>query len=110
LPWRRALGTVEVQLLIELGRDYARRRRRFIGDVHHDAVVCGGVFGDGHFELGRHQPGIAGHVEQMVEAPAKLVTRRRLKVRPAADTASERKQFGRAQSFGQTSVVGEADA
>jgi hypothetical protein len=52
-PWQVAVGGDGEQL---------------VGEVHQDAVVACGMVGEGGFELGGHEAGVAGGFEQVVNA------------------------------------------
>src|ERR1700744_2501533 len=46
---------------------------QLVGEVHHDAVVAGGVVGERGLELVGHEAGVAGGGEEVIEAGEQLV-------------------------------------
>ena len=63
---------------------------QLVGGIHHDAVVAGGVLGEGSFELGGHESGVSGRVQDVVEAGAKLIASREFEVDSATNAGRER--------------------
>ena len=96
---------VEEELLVESGElALGRRDEELVGEVHHDAVVAGGMLGDRDFELGGHEGGVACRVEDVVEAGAELVARGVLEVKAPTDAAAEREELRMAEALGQPTV------
>lgn len=102
---------LEEELLVELGLLTLRgSREQLVGDVHHDAVVAGGVLGDGGLQLGGHQPGVSRRFEQVVEAEEQLFARGVVEMQTAADAAAQGHEVGMTQPLGEPPVTDEDDA
>jgi hypothetical protein len=82
---------------------------QLIAEIHEDAVVAGSMIGEGGFELGGHEAGIAGGFEQVVEAGEEFVAGCILEDEAAADAATEWHQLGAAKTLDQTCITGEDD-
>lgn len=66
---------LEVELLVEARQvSVGSDGQQLVSEVHQDAVSAGGVIGEGGLELGGHQRGVAGGLEQVVEAGEQLGT------------------------------------
>ena len=68
------------------------------------------MIGERGLELGGHQAGIAGGVEEVVEAGEKLVALGVVENEAATDPATEREEIGAAKALDEASVAGEHDA
>ena len=102
---------VEVELLVEAGAiAFGAEGEELVGEVHEDAVVAGGVIGEGGLELGGHEGGVAGGVEEVVKAGEELVSGGVLEDEAATDAAAEGKELGDAKALGETGIAGEDDA
>ncbi len=68
------------------------------------------MLGERGLELGGHQCGVAGDLEEVVEASAQGVSLGVVEVKAPADAASEGQQVGVPKALGQSRVAGEDDA
>lgn len=60
---------LEVEFLVQrLHILTTRGDEQFVGHVHQEAQIAGGVFAEGLLERGGHQPGVAGGFEEMLQA------------------------------------------
>ena len=82
---------------------------QFVGEVHQDAVVAGGMVAKGGFEFGSHQRRVASGLEQMLKACAEVLAGDVIEDETATDATAKREQFGRAQALGQAGVAGKDD-
>src|SRR3984885_16185892 len=106
-----SLERFEVELLVKARQiSFCGNDEQLVGDVHHDAIVSGGVLGDRGFELGGHESRVSCDVEDVIEARAEQIAGSGFEVKPSPDAASEGQQIGSAQSLGQPGVTGEDDA
>src|SRR5665213_14125 len=107
---RLLIEGLEEELFVEAGQvAVGGDGEQLVAEVHEDAVVAGGVVGDGGFELGGHEARVAGGFEQVIEAGEELVAGGVLEDEPAADAAAERHQLGAAEALDQARVAGEDD-
>jgi hypothetical protein len=67
---------------LAVGRD----GEQLVGEIHENAVVAGGMIGEGDAELAGHEGGVAGRGEQVIEAGEELVARGVVESEPASDS------------------------
>ena len=107
LGWRENL---QVQLFVEYGElTLGARREQFGRHRGQQAVVAGRMFTQGLAERRRHQAGVAGLGQHMVEATPQFVATGGLQVESGTDATSQRDEFFAAQFFVEAGVARQHD-
>ena len=101
---------MQVELLIESG-DLALgcAHEELGGHGHEDAVVSGGVIAEGLAKLSRHEAGVAGGGEQVLEAGEQFLAGGRLSGQAGSDARAQRDQLFATQLLEKTAIAGEHD-
>jgi hypothetical protein len=102
---------MEEELFVEEGgAALCSGAEELIGDVHEDAEIASGVVGEAGFEGIGDECGVAGGVEEVVEAFAQVIAFGVAEEEAAANARGEGEEVGMAQAVGEAVVTGEDDA
>ena len=102
---------VEEELLVE-ARELAvgGDGEQLVGEIHEDAVVAGGVVGEGAASSLVMSEGLPAAARRWSRQASSSSRRGVVEDESAADARAERQELGRAQSLGEPRVAGEDDA
>ena len=102
---------LEIELFVELRQlALGGDGEEVAGHGGEHAVIAEGVLAERGHELGGHEAGVAGGVEQMRQAGAQLLPTGVLQGQAAADAAAEGPQVLAPEEVGQAAVAGQHDA
>src|SRR5690606_15967229 len=111
LRWASGLVVVEEEVAVDGGGVAVEHGgEEFVAVGHHAAVVAGRVLGDGDLGVRRDQVGVAGSLQEVIQAGEHLVPRRVFEEQTSTDAAANGLEVALVQAVEEPAVAGEDHA